>query len=360
MSLPIHFIVDPIRLVYLVILKLSSSKYVFIISNQNHRKNILNYIPEVEGKYKSVYIKNQKTLATVPLSPLVINGVYNLIFLKAYSRERLSNLDVTEALYHNSEWYFGLLFFLLKPDIVFMSREDTEPFVVVAKSIQKNKLSLAVVEHGIFVRNYHSFECSVTTSHVYSSLENVLKRTPKALRIIATRNPIQDIYQAFLNKKLAGEPTEILVADTHNIRPNLSLICEKILTNHKVCLRHHPGQQTIAIPDVRLSQDKIEDLRMAKLVVTGTSGLALEAAMCGIPTLIIRDPSMVWLESSLKIFSNLPNILLLDLEEFMNCDFNSLPISRLSDNQIYTLHQEHFFHSDDIIGTGSILQSIKK
>ena len=283
---PIHLIADIFRSFYLLKVSFSSCKHLVVISNRNQLKNILKYIPEIQNHYEIMYVKKAKTLATFPLLFLTLAGIFRICFSKQFKLDRLSNLDVSEASYYKNSYYLSMIFKVIKPSFIFMSREDTVPFIETANAIQRLNINLVVVEHGIFVRNYDSFVSTNNTFHVFSSYENASKRNPPALQIIRARNPIQDIYEAYKQSELVTCNDEILIADTYNIRPYLKEICEKVQKSNSVCLRYHPGQEVTEISGVRISHNKIHDLRATKLVITGTSGFALEAAMCGIPTIM--------------------------------------------------------------------------
>ena len=88
---------------------------------------------------------------------------------------------------------------------------------------------------------------------------------------------------------------------------------------------------------VRISHNKIHDLRATKLVITVLAAL-LKAAMCGIPTIIIRDKNTTWLESSLKIFNDFK--CLMDYEQFVMCDINSIPIIEITSHQVEAIHEK--------------------
>ena len=356
LQLPLQVIADLIRIMYLIKLKFSREKYLFIVSNQNHINNILKYVPELQHDYATLHVKKVKSFTSVPISYLLVTGILRILFCKKFRRAKLSSLDVADACYFNSNSYLSWVFKFLNYKYSFISREDITPYIEVAKALQKNKFRLITVEHGIFVRNYESFDSSSTTWHIFSSQEIASLRTPKSKQVIRVRNPIQDLYQDFISQDLPKFHNEILLADTHNIRPHLVEISEKLKRDSNVCLRFHPGQQMTDINGVRVSRDKVYDLKAAKLVVTGTSGFALEAALCGIPTIIITDKSVTWMANSLKIFTNFANVLMIDYEDFMMLELSSISLESLSAIEIKEIHERYFFSQPNTVKRGKVLE----
>ena len=80
--------------------------------------------------------------------------------------------------------------------------------------------------------------------------------------------------------------------------------------------------------------------------------------MCGIPTIVIRDKNTTWLESSLKIFNDFPNALVMDYGQFVMCDINSIPIIEITSHQVGD-HEKYFFSQSSVIECGQTMGQLE-
>ena len=126
---PIHLIADIFRSFYLLKVSFSSCKHLVVISNRNQLKIYLNIFQEIQNHYEIMYVKKAKTFATFPLLFLTLAGIFRICFSKQFKLDRLSNLDVSEASYYKNSYYLSMIFKVIKPSFIFMSREDTVTFI---------------------------------------------------------------------------------------------------------------------------------------------------------------------------------------------------------------------------------------
>lgn len=355
LSLPLQLFFDIFRFLNIIFIRLSKHNILFVVSNRNQTNNIKTYLPEIKENFDFIHIKKARSLQSFPLFLLILNGITQIVFSDKFKLKKISNLDVSDACYFKSSKYLAFFLKVIKPKYIIISREDITPFSELARAAQSLEIKLVVVEHGIFVRNYKSFETTNTTAHVFSSKQVENTRDPAAKRIIAAQNPISELHKKYSAMSTFKVRNEIMVADTYSIRTYLKSICDKALQSNKVCLRFHPGQRHGNIDGVRVSDDKLHDLKRAKLVVTGVSGFALEAAMCGLPTIIVDDQVEVWIKDLLRIFDEFQNVKILKYDEFISADLVKLDLDFLTTEQMNTIHEKFFYEESSITKYGAIL-----
>lgn len=311
--------IDVVRVGVFCWIRLSGrGKTVLIASNDNHLINLKKYIPQLADQFQIVRIKNSRSIFSVPQSILGLNALYQMLFTNNYNYPYLCHLDIDDATYENSESYLRLVLKFLKCDLVILSREDVKPFIELGLAAQSLSLNLIVFEHGIFTRSYNCFKATEKTMHVYSSEENINKRTPIAQTIYRVNSPLYNIRNSIVEQRLknGNEPIQILVGDTFNIRMHLIQLAEALEPFGSVKIRLHPGYEQ----DCGKFSDhssKVVSMSNARLIVTGMSGLALESVFCGISTLIIVTPEDEWAMPLLDIYAGLSHVRVVTLTEFM-------------------------------------------
>ena len=310
---------DIIRISYLFFLKTSNSNHTLLFaSNKNQYINVSKYSANLYQRLSIVDIKSFRSLTSIPQTPLSLNAIYQLLTNSKYRIHDYSNLDIQEAAYQDSFKYLAFIIKLLGCRLAILSREDSQPFIEIGKAVQSLDIKLLVIEHGILTRYYTSFDTSQNTMHVFSSEENLSKRTPKPKNIIHFHSPLYDLMDLLVDFKARVELREknILIADTYNLRPYLNELASLLSKIGSVELRYHPGFNA-KLDNYLISEDKIESLARSEVVVTGISGFSLESAFCGIPTIILYEENDEWGFPTLELYKDLPHVKIAKINDFI-------------------------------------------
>ena len=315
-----NIILDVPRVFVLIWLRVTGNgRSLLFASNTNQIDNVKKYSIELSNSCSVVNVKNWKSIYSIPQSILALNALYHISYTKQYSHRFFSKLDIHEAAYEKSSRYISLILRFLRCRQVILSREDIKPFAEVGVAAQALGLLLIVIEHGIFTRSFQSFPTTENTFHVFSSEENSRKRTPLAQKICKFNSPLFTIKKEFDACRLirSTEKSQILIADTYNIRESLFSIADSVDRIGTVKIRLHPGIN-LQLGDYASDANKIQMLVDAKVIITGISGFALEAAFCGIPTVILVTDEDAWAFGYLGIYDALSYVRVYQLAEFLD------------------------------------------
>mgnify|MGYP005623146747 CR=1 FL=1 len=331
-----NIILDVPRAFVLIWLRVNGKgRSILFASNKNQIDNVKKYSLELSNSCSVVKVKNWKSIYSIPQSILALNALYHISCSQQYNHRFLSKLDIHDAAYDNSSRYIGLILRFLRCRQVVLSREDIKPFSEVGVAAQDLGLLLIVIEHGIFTRSFESFPTTENTFHIFSSEENSRKRTPLAQKICKFNSPLFAIKNEFDACRLirSSEKTQILIADTYNIRESLFSIAESVNRLGTVKIRLHPGIN-LQLDDYGSDANKIEMLVDAKLVITGISGFALEAAFCGIPTVILVNDDDAWAMDYLGIYDALSYVSVHKLSDFLEKNDDKLITSNVNPHHV--------------------------